>query len=278
MKKGIQLYTVFAAVLFLSAGCAQDQYSIERELWRLKKQAVRVAANPDGTSPQEFERTLVSLTEFTSRHKDNIIVIDADFIIARLYISRKNFDKARLQLNGMAQKYSRAQIIQPEILFMKGNTYEMEDHFDLALDQYRKIIANYPLSKRGFGLPLAIGEYYQKKNLSGKAVEAYNSAVDHYRALSAKYPDSRAGLNAGAMAALCYARISQWQKAADILEYLSVSFKNVGAVDGVLWQLAILYKQQMRDNARARTTVERLMRDYPSSRFVPGARALLKQL
>jgi tetratricopeptide (TPR) repeat protein len=278
MKKNVRFYLALAAVLILSTGCAQDQYSIERELWRLKKQSVRVAANPDGTSPHEFERTLKSVEEFTQKHKDNVVVIEADFIIARLYISRKNFEKARLKLNDMAQKYSRAQIIQPEILFMKGNTYEMEDRFDLALEQYRKIIANYPLSKRGFGLPLAIGAYYQKKSLSGKSAEAYNSAAGHYLALSAKYPDSRAGLNAGAMAALCYARLGQWQKAADTLESISVSFKNTGSVDGVLWQLAVLYKQQIRDNARARAVVERLMRDYPSSRFIPGARSLIKQL
>jgi TolA-binding protein len=277
MRRIISLLVVFClAIVF--CGCAKDQYSIERELWHLKKKAAVVLKNPDGAPPQAYERVIGSFTAFVAKHGNNVLVVDADFAIARLYMSQKEYDKARTQLKGMLRKYAKAQVVLPEILFMMGTTYEIQGRFDLALEQYKKLIDTYPLSKRGFGLPFVIGDYYRQQNMPEKMRAAFDDAIKHYEGLAQKYSDSPVALRSLMMVASSYAQMRQWQKSVDTLETIVTKFHGKTPLDGVLLQAAVVYKKDLNNSVRAKAALERLIKDYPGSNLAPTAKSLLKQL
>ncbi|MFH0828250.1 MAG: tetratricopeptide repeat protein [Candidatus Omnitrophota bacterium] len=276
MKKLI-IFLISLGVFLAITGCAQDQYSIEKEYWRIKKQAENIFRNPKAAPANELDRAISSLQKFSQKNSKNILAVEADFTIAKLYIAKEEFGKSRKQFNAIIAKYKESEVICSEAVFLSGNSYQLEGKWNLALEQYKKVIANYPLTIRGLETPIYVAQYYKINRQPDKMLAAFGEAIAHYRGLAAKYPDSPLAFKAYTLIFSCYNASQDWQNSVNTLNVILGKFKGKAKMDSLLLDMALIYKKELKDEVKAKEAVERLIKEYPDSKFVNSAKALLKK-
>lgn len=278
MRKSLSIGFVLTCLLV--CGCANDEYAIEKQFYRMQKQAGGIFKNPHASPPNELQRVVNILSNFAQKYPKNSLSVDAEFTVARLYIVKEEYEKARAYLGGLIGKYSKAPNICTEALFLIGNSYQIEDKWPQALGEYKKIMQDYSLTARGVNMPIYIAQYYKVKYQPDKMVEAYREAIVHYQKLaqevSAKNP--QATFNFLMLASRCYAQIKEWQSAISGYKAIMERFKGKVPVDTILLEMAPIYYKQLNDKEKAKETLEQLIKEYPKSRLVWVAEKLLQEL
>ncbi len=273
------IFSVIFVVISVSlTGCANDQYAIEKQYWQAQKQAEKIFKNPHVSPPKELERVVNTLNKFAQKYPKSNLAVDAEFNIARLYIVKEEYDKARTQLRMLVDKYSKSAGICSEAVFLIGNSYEIEDKWNLALEQHKKIMQEYPTTPRGLDIPIYIAQHYKIKYQPDKMIAAFQEAIGHYKALADKYPNSQLGLRAHMLIGECYIALKDWQNAINSFNIIIEKYKDKANLDGVFMDMALIYNRELKDKVKAKETLERLIKDYPRSRWVKTATALLKEL
>ena len=278
MKKIFCFSVIICALIFL-AGCnPNDQYAIEKEYWWLQRQISRIFKNPNATPPNELERAVDKLQKFSDKHPKTGLGVESEFNIARLYIVKQEYEKARTYLKSLMDKYKESKAMLSELLFMSGNSYEIEDKWSQALEQYKQILREYPLTLRGFNVPIYIAQHYKAKYQPDKMVAAYQEAIGHYRKLAAENAESPFGFKAKALVAQTYIFLSDWQNAVTALQETIEKYKDKISMDGLMMDMALIYNRELKDKVKARETLQKLLAEYPDSQLVKTATAFLKEL
>ena len=275
-KKAI--FIVLAGLIL--AGCANDQYAIEKQYWQIQKQAEKIFRNPHASPPKELEMVVQVFNNFIQRYPQNSLATEAEFSIARLYMAKEEYEKARTQLQAIINKYNQAKLepIRVEAVFLTGNSYEREDKWELALEQYKKIMQDYPTTIRGLDIPLYIAQHYKVKYQPDKMIVAYQEAIGYYNALAEKYPNSPLAYRAHTIVPACYIALKEWQNAISALNTVIEKYKGKVNLDGTLIDIALIYKNELKDKMKAKEALEKLLKDYPQSKLIKTATAILKEL
>jgi TolA-binding protein len=259
-------------------GCAKDEYAIERRYWHISREAQKIFVNPAVTPPKELEKVVGQLNQFIQEHPKNYLAIKADFDIARLYITKEEYERARNHLKKVIQNYNKSEVICSDAVYLMGYSYETDNKWDSALLQYNKIMQDYPRTARGMDIPIYIIQYYKKKFQPDKMIGACRQAINHYNTLAEKYRGSPLAFRSHSLVAQCYLLLKEWQSAIDTLDSIIERYKNKIAMDGVLMNMAMLYSRELKDKAKAEVTLKRLIQEYPHSKLAKTAQGLLKEL
>jgi len=260
------------------AGCGSDQYAIEKQYWQVQKQAEKIFRNPHASPPKELERVVNILSNYIKKYPNNSLATEADFNIARLYIAKEEYDKARIHLNSIIRKYKESRATCAEAVFLIGNSYQVQDKWDLALAQYKSIMQDYPLTIRGLNTPIYIAQYYKIKYQPDRMVNAYREAVDYYKALSDKYAGSPLAFNADTLVAQCYMAVKDWQDALNTFNAMLEAYKGKVSLDTIMMDMALIYNKEIKDKVKAGEILQKLIKEYPKSRLIKTATAILKEL
>ena len=108
-------------------------------------------------------------------------------------------------------------------------------------------------------------------------VEAYKDAIAHYDILAEKYPMTPLALQSNMLTAQCYAQLKDWNRVVNTFNVILEKYEGKVKLDEVLINLAGVYIRQFNDKARAAQTLEKLINEYPSSKYLPLAKLLLKK-
>lgn len=277
MKRSFILSVVLAALICL-LGCGNDRYAIEKRYWHINKEAGKIFNNPESTPPNQLEGVVKHLGDFAKEYPDSSLAIEADLNIARLYIIKQEYGKARGLLRGMLEKYKKSDALSSEIIFFMGNSYETEDNWNSALAQYQKIMVNYPLTIRGWDMPLYIAMHYKSKYQPDRMVSAFREAIAHYGALAQKYPDTLIGYNADSLVAKCFIELGEWNNAIAALDNIIGKYRNQVSLDYVIINKAILYANGLKDKEKAIEILNQMLKDYPKSPLSRNAKMLIKSM
>jgi TolA-binding protein len=264
--------------LFVLAGCGADEYAIEKRYWQAQKQAEKIFSNPQASPPRELSAVVRTLNNFIKNYPQNQLSIEAEFNIARLYIIKEEYDKARIQLREIINKYAKSDGIRSEAIFLIGNSYEREDKWNLAIQQYRKVMQDFSTTMRGLDIPIYIAQHYKIKYQPEKMIAAYQEAIGYYKDSAAKYPNSPFAFNAESLVAQCYLALKDWQNAISTSNTIIENYKNKMSMDGVLMSIALIYNNELKDKIKTKETLGRLIKEYPKSNLIKTATALLKEL
>lgn len=257
-------------------GCAEDTYGIEKQYYSALKKAEQIFKNPHASPPNELKKVVDKLNGFALKYPKSNLAIDADFTIARLYVVKEDYAAARNYLTDIIKKYAQSQPVCSEAVFLIGNSYEIENKWDSALIQYKKIMHNYPRTVRGINIPIYIIQHYKIKFEPDKMTSAVKEAIGYYTELAEKYPGSLLEFRCRSLTAECFILVKDWQNAIQTIETIIVKFKDKIKMDGALMQIALIYNNGLKDNLKTKETLERLTRDYPKSRLIDKANDMLK--
>ncbi len=274
--------TFFAIICIFSfallAGCANDQYSIERRYWKVQKLAEKIFKNPDASPPRQLDIAVSKLQNFAKRYEKNNLAVDAEFTIPRLYLVKKEYVKGRAALSSLIEKYKKNENLCAEAMFLIGNSYEIQDKWASALGEYKRIIQTYPVTMRGLDVPVYIAQHYKVSYQPDKMLEAYHEAIAHYKALSEKFPNSILAFNADTLVIRIYSEIKNWPAVIISLDSIIEKYKGKVKADTFLLEKALVYSKQLKNNQKAKEALEVLIKDYPDSRLVKPAKKFLADL
>lgn len=268
----------FLILCIVICGCGKDQYAIERRYYHAVKQAEKIFKNPHSSPNNELIRVVYLFDKFARQFKDNNLAINAEFNIAQLYIAKEEYETARAQLKKITAKYNKSEVVCSEAVFLAGKSYELENKWSLALTQYNKILAEYPVTPKGITLPVYLIRYYKQKFEPDKMRQAARSAINHYSDLAEKYPDSPLAVRAQTLAAECYLFIQEPLNAINTLNAVVEKYKNKTNTDGIVFSIALIYAKEIKDKTKAKETLELLIRDYPKSKLIKSAKEILEKI
>jgi TolA-binding protein len=277
IKKTIFVLLVASAGLIF-CGCADDDYAKEKKYWKIKKQAERILTNPHATPPNELERTVAALDKFSQEHPKSNLGLDAEYSIAHLYILKEEYELGRQQLKKLAQKYEKSPELAAQAIFLIGNSYEMQDKWPSALEQYKKIMRDYPETMKGLQMPVYIAQHYKVKYEPDKMLTAYQEAIDYYKAIAAKHPVTPLSFNMDMLIAQCYGEMKDWSGAINTLNSILVTYNGKVRFEEVLLSLASIHSEKLNNPAKAIEVLEVLIKEYPKSRYVKPAKDIIKRL
>ncbi|MDD5166819.1 MAG: tetratricopeptide repeat protein [Candidatus Omnitrophica bacterium] len=274
MKKVILL----VLLAFVLSGCADDQFGIEKKYWSLQRQEEKIFSNPSASPENELEKVVARLNAFIKKYPKNNLAVKAEFDIANLYTVKEEYNKARSQLKAVLAKYSKFDSICSEAVFLLGYNYEKQNKWSLALEQYKKIMQDYPLTSQGLSIPVYIAQYYKSKFQPDNMVMALQEAIAHYKGLANKYPNSPLGLRAYMLVADCYIVLKDWQNAVNTFKTAIDAYKSKVNVDAIMMNMALIYKRELKNNTKAKEALEGLLKEYPKSKLAKSATALLEEM
>ncbi len=277
MKKSV-LFVLLLCLLVALSGCGNDDYAVERNYWKVQKQASNIFKNPHATPPKELERVIKLLSGLAQKYPNTQLAISAEFTIAKLYIIKEEYDQSRKQLKKLGSKYNKSKDLIAESLFLAGNSYEIQGKWAAALEQYRRIMNEYPETVRGIDIPVYIAQHYKIKYEPEKMYAAYNEAVGYYKSIAARHPDSPLAYNLNLLAARCSTEIKDWQAAIDTFKTMLVSYKGKVNLDAIMLNIAGIYFYQLNNKDAAKKILGQLLNEYPKTNLKKFANEMLKDI
>ncbi len=149
---------------------------------------------------------------------------------------------------------------------------------DRALLQYKLVIQDYPVTKRGLDVPLYIAQRYKIAHQPEKMIGAYKEAIVHYNELSNENPGTMLAYSADTLVANCYKEIKDWPATIASLNSMIEKYWDKANVEGMLFDIALIYNRELNDQAKAKGALERLVRNFPEGKLAKTATALLKEM
>ncbi|HNX82547.1 MAG TPA: tetratricopeptide repeat protein [Candidatus Omnitrophota bacterium] len=276
MKRTLVLVVVMLS--FVLAGCGDDRYAMEKRFWQAQKQMEKIFRNPDASPPRELARVVAVQEAFSKRYPKTALAVSAQFNIARLYLVKKDYRKARLQLQRIVREYTKFPAVCAEAVFLTGNSYEIDDKWGLALEQYKKIMQVYPTTRRGMDVPVYIAQHYKIKYQPDKMLGAFQEASLHYKNLAQKYPLTPFGYTNYMLAVNCYIAVNDWQSALSTLDSMAQVYRDKLPLDGIYMNMAGIYFRGFKDKIKTKEMLEKILKEYPKGRFAKMATLLIKEL
>ncbi len=272
------LLPMIALLSLALAGCGNDRYAIERSYWRALKQAGKIYTNPDATPPNELDAVVNTFRSFTEKYPNTRLAVDADFTIARLYLTKKEYDSARKQLRSIIERYTKLPSVCADAQFLIGRSYEVSEEWGRAIAEYRALLKEYTLTPRGIGTPMYLAQFYKARLQPDKMMNAYREAIAHYRELSSQHPGTVLSYNLDFLTVDCYAALKEWSNALSGLEAIVNTYSGKARIDTALFGMAAIYAKEMKLYDKAKESLERLLKEYPKSPLARPAAAMLKEI
>jgi len=108
-------------VMFALSGCGNsDQYAIERDFWKVNKQAQAILKNPLATPLNEVERVVSSLQKFSDEHRENILAVRADLLIGKIYLAKGMYEQARAQFENVSKNILNQLLLYRNLCFLQA--------------------------------------------------------------------------------------------------------------------------------------------------------------
>ena len=242
MKRSSNLIVLPVLVLLFSASGCSPQYQSERHLYRATKLAKNILINPEAIPPQQFNRALDAYKVIFEKYPDTWSAKRAKVAIGSLYLSKKEYAKAREAFNEVIEIYTDDKRISLEAWFAIAKSYESEDRWPVAISKYNEIIKEYPKTGIGFGLPMYIARHYEEEGDIAKRNRSYVRAISHYAKIVEENPKSEIGYRAQNFIALCYVRIEDWARAVENLKKLAMDYpvaKNISLTMRMIGDISV---------------------------------------
>lgn len=256
----LSLWSVVCALLSVAVSGCSEQYIVERMLWQADKAARPVLINEGSVSQYEFKKAVSLYEKIVARDPNSDYALDAQFKIARLYQTKKMFDKARQVYDKILQSHQGRQEVGALALFSKGQTFEFEGNWPEALIIFNEILIDFKRTKQSLSVPLYIARYYVRNKDQLAASAAYKAAVRFYQDISKEYPNTKAALMAENLIVKIYVEQNNWAGAVKYIHSMENKYK-LGPE--TLMELAGIYKDKLNDKKKAYQIYNRILDDFP---------------
>jgi tetratricopeptide (TPR) repeat protein len=245
-------FVLILSLIFSLTGCSRE-YQSERHLYRATKLAKNILLAPDTIPPQEFNRAVDAYKSIFEKYPDTWSAKRARIALGSLYLSKKEFEKARAYFNRALEASTDNKNLCMEAQFAIAKSYENEGLWDKALIEYQKIMKDYPDSEMALALPL----YIASKN------KDYASAIAYYAKIREENPKTLLGFKAENLIVTCYMKQDDWDNAVSSLERLAMDYPMARTIELTMRMILDICRDRLNAPERAISFFEKFLQEYP---------------
>ncbi len=232
MRKTLFIFIIILAGIFIALSLWDtSEYGLEKKVWRLQKKFTSLTHDPDMIPDQEFENLAGRYQVLLDNYPEAKMAPRLYLQMARVYLLKKDYDKARAVLNEAMDKYGAKPLVAGELLYTIGRSYEPQDKPEKALETYRSIIKEYPMTPQGLNLPLYIVEYYKRLGQPEESARQLKMATEFYRQMAKQEPHSRLELDSLRFLTTSYIAQKQWQNAVKTMTDILMKYAHPSYID-----------------------------------------------
>jgi tetratricopeptide (TPR) repeat protein len=273
----VRNYFLIGIFLVALCGCESREFKAERQMWRAHKRAQAIYKNPKGTPPFQLAQVQKEYQKIIDKNPKSLFSVQAQFSIGHLYLVVGDFERARSEYKKLDVECDKRGNLCAEAIFAIGQSYELEEKWSQALVQYKNILTSFPFSSKSLDLPIYIIRHYQRTKDAAGINRSCDEALAYYASLKSKTKAERGGYILDSLIARSLIEAGRWQEAVDALEKTVTRYPNMGA-DETLVLKAVIYKNKLKDSAKAKEELQRMLKDYPKSKLTKKAKDFLAQL
>ncbi len=220
MRKIIFTLLTILIILYISLFILGNsaEHKAEKLFYQATKAFEQIAVNPDVIPPHmaaSIEKKLQTILE--KYPKTNVAKI-AHLAAAEFYVLTKKYDKAIEKLDIAINNYSEDSGMVTRALFLKGNIYEKQNRWDMALASYKKLRDKYPDTAAGIKIPLYIAGHYKRAGQQQEADGAFNEAVSFYEKIKNENAKKQLGYIASVLLMQTYLEFEKYEEAGRAVE------------------------------------------------------------
>jgi len=275
VKKAISIFIAILVGLYalLSFLDFHGEYPAEKELWRINLEFAQAGKDPQIIPAAKFDKIRHRYEKLIERFPESRLVALAHVLIGRVYLTQKDYPKAREKYEDVIGQY---RISQPNVAVKAaediGKSYAAENDSANVLKNYKRIRKEFPLSDTGLKVPVFIGQFYLARNEQGLAIKAFSDAIRYYRTMIAQYPDTATAFNAWRLIATCYFKQNEKEKGVKVLgevlnNFSTSKYMSAGQADTIVKLINTTSVIYLKDYSYPIRIYEKFIRDHPGHPF-----------
>mgnify|MGYP001614339401 CR=1 FL=1 len=273
----MRLKKSYLLLLLFLIGC-KGEYQAERSYWKANRLYTKIAKKPRLAKEEDFQKAIKGLKGLIVKYPKWQNTPEAQLMLGNLCLLKKDYERAREELNKAIKKYPEEVKVCAEAQFFIGRCYESEGEWEKALLEYQKVENNYPYTYSALQTPLQIAHYYKEQNRKIEAENAYQKAVMKCIDIISNIPSSDLALTAQDLIVNCYLEQEKWEAAIRTLQTISSIFYGAERGANSLLQIAFIYQKQLKNPEEAIKAYEEFLALYPNHRLAKKAEMELLSL
>lgn len=224
--------------------------------------AIALIQSRAGVDPALAQATLASLlTEYPACKS----AAQALLLLAANAQRRGRLDEALGYLDRIVQEHGDDLDTASEALLAKARLLEANRRWPQALEAYRGLSIQFPISAAALQAPLEIAQHYARAGEADAAATALQQAEREYRAMVGRYPSQTLGIAARQRLVQTLALQQRYDAAVTELLSMGDDFRGTSQGANALIAAARMAFVEMRDTTRAITILERAGEAYANA-------------
>jgi len=226
MKKTLIIFIIILSGVFaiLSFLDRHGDYAAERNLWKINQDFYKVTRDPKTTPDITFDQITARYEKFLQRFSYSRLAPAAYIRIGRVYLFRKNYNRARQEFENVIQKFSDKSSIVVQGLKEIIYSYEKEEDLDNVIKVHQRAKRDYPLTSLGLDAPFLMAKVHAQQKREDLAKKDLFDAIKHYKQLIQQYPDTPVEFKAQELLARCFFSLQMWREAVNTLGEIFIRF------------------------------------------------------
>lgn len=167
---------------------------------------------------------------------------------AKIYMSKKEYAKAREILTSIESHWPRYFEVSPGAQYAKAQSFELENNWGRAETEYRFLIDHYAGSEQAMGAYLYLAEKAQKEGREAEAEQWFQRAEKAYKTIASQKPGTRDEALALYFLADLHRTKKQWPEAADVLSQVFAKFPETIQGQRAALMAADVYRDKLNNN------------------------------
>jgi len=226
MKKAYLVFIVILLGVFgvLTALDFRGNYMAERSLWGINNKFAQAARDPKIIPEVAFGQIINEYDQFIIDYPKSSLVPVAHILIGRVYIIKKEYEKARNKYEEVVKLYPDKPNIAVEVVADIARTYALEENSAGVISTYKRVILHYPSTQIGMQTPILLTKLYAVRGESARTQEAYNDGIAQYKKLMDDNPNTRIEFDALRSLGTLYLTVGEKRKAVETFGKVLIKF------------------------------------------------------
>ncbi len=226
MKKTIFILALILIIVFgvFTALDYRGEYAAERDLWKINDKFAHAAIDPGSVPDSTFESIAARYSAFVKKFPDSKLVPAAHILVGRVYLTKGDYSKARQKYEEIVNIYNDKPNIAVEALADIGRTYALEDDSEGVIQNYKRVMNEYPLTPIGMQAPLILAKFHAERGDTAIAEKAFAEASAHFSKIIKENAGTTVEFNALRSLGATYMASRKYEEAVDTFGKILIGF------------------------------------------------------
>lgn len=182
---------------------------------------------------------------------------------------RAIFSGGRDYLDALKLRFPRASTILAESQRLKARSFELEQNYDRARQEYLALINEFPATPQGLETLVELPDFFRRIGQPEMASDWTQRCEERLRGLARDYANRQIGLQASSYLGTFLLRNGRVDEAIAQYDELRRQYPRSSQATDALIRIAMIYRNDKKDPSKALETLREFVKQYPRSVVTP---------